>query len=83
MGTAVTSTDVGAGSKAGEHSVSAAPVEPVPDVDQPLVPSSLVAFTCTSYSVRAVSPEMVVVVARVDGFQPVQFGSPVLRYWTP
>ena len=45
MGTAVTSTGVGTASKTGEHGLA---VEPVPGVDQPLVPSSLAAFTCTS-----------------------------------
>ena len=36
-----------------------ASVEPLPEADQPLVPSSLVARTCTSYSVSSASPAIV------------------------
>ena len=36
-----------------------ASVEPLPESDQPLVPSSLVARTCTSYSVPPASPVIV------------------------
>ena len=38
-------------------------VLPVPESDHSPVPSSLVARTCTSYSVLVLSPEMVAVVA--------------------
>ena len=36
-----------------------ASVEPLPDSDQPLVPSSVVARTCTSYPVSSASPVIV------------------------
>ena len=36
-----------------------ASVEPLPESDQPLVPSSFVARTCTSYPVSSASPAIV------------------------
>ena len=57
-----------------------ASVEPLPASDQPPVPSSLVACTCTSYSVSSASPVIVALVPVTSSVQGVKSPLLPMRY---
>ena len=60
-----------------------ASVEPLPESDQPLVPSALVARTCTSYSVFSMS-DVIVALSAVIAVFVTSVHVPVgvfTRYW--